>query len=145
MKIKKDFGIKRKENKITPNPTQRYEDRKRNNISNTINGGIYKAILDNSHPIGLGYSTNYYTLKRSALAYSLLEKGINISYIPKGATAVAGFVGENVANAQEKSLIIGTERIGKGSVSYFVDNPNFRAFWENGKLLLFNAVFLNTN
>ena len=141
----KDFGIKRKENKITPDPTQRYEDRKRNNISNAINGGIYKTILDNSHPIGLGYSTNYYTLKRSALAYSLLEKGINVSYIPKGATAVAGFVGENVANAQEKSLIIGTERIGKGSVSYFVDNPNFRAFWENGKLLLFNAVFLNTN
>ena len=54
-------------------------------------------------------------------------------------------VGKNVANTQEKSLIIGTERIGKGSVSYFVDNPNFRAFWENGKLLLFNAVFLNTN
>ena len=26
-----------------------------------------------------------------------------------------------------------------------MDNPNFRAFWENGKLLLFNAVFLNTN
>ena len=57
----------------------------------------------------------------------------------------AGFVGENVANVQENSLIIGSERIGKGSVSYFVDNPIFRAFWENGKLLLFNAVFLNTN
>ena len=79
------------------------------------------------------------------MAYSLLEKGINVSYIPRGATAVAGFVGENVANVQEKSLIIGSERIGKGSVSYFVDNPTFRAFWENGKLLLFNAVFSQIN
>ena len=142
---KKFFGLKRKENKIKRDPTQRYDERKRNNISNAINGGIYKTILDNSHPIGLGYSTEYYTLKRSALAYSLLEKGINISYIPEGATAVAGFVGKNVANAQEKSLIIGSESIGKGSVSYFVDNPIFRSFWENGKLLLFNSVFLNTN
>ena len=142
---KKFFGLKRKENKIKLDPTQRYDERKRNNISNAINGGIYKTILDNSHPIGLGYSTDYYTLKRSALAYSLLEKGFNVSYIPEGATAVAGFVGKNVANAQEKSLIIGSESIGKGSVSYFVDNPIFRSFWENGKLLLFNSVFLNTN
>ena len=142
---KKFFGLKRKENKIKRDPTQRYDERKRNNISNAINGGIYKTILDNSHPIGLGYSTDYYTLKRSALAYSLLEKGINVSYIPEGATAVAGFVGKNVANAQEKSLIIGSESIGKGSISYFVDNPIFRSFWENGKLLLFNSVFLNTN
>ena len=142
---KKFFGLKRKENKIKRDPTQRYDERKRNNISNAINGGIYKTILDNSHPIGLGYSTDYYTLKRSALAYSLLEKGFNVSYIPEGATAVAGFVGKNVANAQEKSLIIGSESIGKGSISYFVDNPIFRSFWENGKLLLFNSVFLNTN
>ena len=120
--------MKRKENKIKLDPTQRYDERKRNNISNAINGGIYKTILDNSHPIGLGYSTDYYTLKRSALAYSLLEKGFNVSYIPEGATAVAGFVGKNVANAQEKSLIIGSESIGKGSVSYFVDNPIFRSF-----------------
>ena len=49
----KDFGIKRKENIIKTDPTQRYEDRKRNNISNAINGAIYKTILDNSHPIGL--------------------------------------------------------------------------------------------
>lgn len=139
----KAFGVKRKENKITPDPTLRYEDRKRNNISNVITGGIYNTRLDNSHPIGLGYSTNYHTLKRSALAYSLLEKGSNVSYIPKGASAVAGFVGKNVADVQEESLIIGTETIGKGSVTYFVDNPIFRAFWENGKLLLFNATFLN--
>jgi len=66
-----------------------------------------------------------------------------VSYIPKGASAVAGFVGKNVADVQEESLIIGTETIGKGSVTYFVDNPIFRAFWENGKLLLFNATFLN--
>ncbi len=99
--------------------------------------------MDNSHPIGLGYTNNYYTLKRSASAYALLKNGNNVSYIPKGAKAVAGFVGKNVADVQAESLIVGTERVGRGSVTYFVDDPIFRAFWENGKLLLFNAVFLN--
>ena len=142
---KKVFGLKRKENKITPDPTQRYDERKRNNISNVISGGIYKTIL--TIPIPLDWDTdNYYTLKRSALAYSLLEKGINVSYIPEGATAVAGFVGKNVANAQREIIDywFRTE-LAKESVSCFVDNPIFRAFWENGKLLLFNSVFLNTN
>jgi hypothetical protein len=27
-------------------------------------------------------------------------------------------------------------------VVYFADNPVFRSFWENGKLLFTNAVFL---
>lgn len=137
------FNLQRKENDITPDPTRRYEDQQRNYISNAITGGIFNTRVDNSHPIGLGYTNNYYTLKRSASAYALLKNGNNVSYIPKGAKAVAGFVGKNVADVQAESLIVGTERVGRGSVTYFVDDPIFRAFWENGKLLLFNAVFLN--
>jgi len=32
--------------------------------------------------------------------------------------------------------------MGGGSVVYLSDNPLFRNFWENGKLLFTNAVFL---
>jgi hypothetical protein len=31
--------------------------------------------------------------------------------------------------------------MGSGSVVYMVDNTLFRAFWENGKLFIANAVF----
>ena len=37
------------------------------------------------------------------------------------------------------------ERLGKGSIIYMVDNPMFRSFWENGKLLLVNAIFYVNN
>jgi hypothetical protein len=32
--------------------------------------------------------------------------------------------------------------MGRGSVVYMVDDPLFRSFWENGKLLFSNAVFM---
>jgi hypothetical protein len=32
--------------------------------------------------------------------------------------------------------------MGAGSVVVLADNPMFRQFWENGKLLFCNAVFL---
>jgi hypothetical protein len=37
---------------------------------------------------------------------------------------------------------LGVQPMGRGSIVYFSDNPIFRSFWENGKLLLANAVFL---
>jgi hypothetical protein len=38
-------------------------------------------------------------------------------------------------------LVFGVEEKGEGHVVYFVDNPLFRGFWENGKLLFGNAVW----
>jgi len=32
--------------------------------------------------------------------------------------------------------------MGKGNIVYMADDPIFRSFWENGKLLLANAIFL---
>jgi hypothetical protein len=40
------------------------------------------------------------------------------------------------------SLAIGTENQGRGEIIYFVDNPIFRGFWESGKLVLSNAIFM---
>jgi hypothetical protein len=35
--------------------------------------------------------------------------------------------------------------MGNGAVTIFADDPIFRLFWENGKLLFCNAVFLVGN
>jgi hypothetical protein len=32
--------------------------------------------------------------------------------------------------------------MGGGNVIYFAEDPLFRSFWENGRLLFSNAVFL---
>ena len=55
---------------------------------------------------------------------------------------VSGFSGVNALSRVEKSLVFGVEDIGQGNIIYMTDNPLFRAFWQNGKLLFGNAVFL---
>jgi hypothetical protein len=39
-------------------------------------------------------------------------------------------------------LVFGVEDKGKGHVVYMVDNPMFRSFWESGKMIFSNAVFI---
>ena len=39
----------------------RYEDRQREQIPNSISGAIYNVTLDNSHPLAFGYRGEYLT------------------------------------------------------------------------------------
>ena len=54
---------------------------------------------------------------------------------------VAGFVGNKVKANLKDAVLLGELPIGKGSVVFFADDPLFRSFWENGKMLFTNAVF----
>jgi len=42
----------------------------------------------------------------------------------------------------KNGLVIGTENYGRGNIVFFADDVLFRQFWQNGKLLFANAVFL---
>ena len=39
-------------------------------------------------------------------------------------------------------VIFGVQDLGRGSVTYLADDVLFRNFWQTGKLILCNAVFL---
>ncbi len=119
-----------------------YEEQERNYISNLITGSVFKATLDNTYPLAFGYGKFYYTLKQGGSRYSYLKNGTNVSVIKDQSDLVSGFAGKNVINSVKESLVYGVETKGKGSVVYLVDDPLFRSFWENGKLLFSNAVFL---
>jgi len=55
---------------------------------------------------------------------------------------VSGFVGQKSKDKIKDGMLIGVQPLGRGNVVYFVDDPIFRSFWENGKLLFSNAVFM---
>lgn len=55
---------------------------------------------------------------------------------------VQGFAGFKANQALNNSLLLGIEKKGEGEIIYFVDNPLFRSFSENGKMLFANAVFI---
>jgi hypothetical protein len=138
---KSDAEKKEKELK-EKNALTRYEDAERKYLSDAISGAIYKVSVDKSHPLGYGLGNFYYTLKTNELRYGFLESGWNVG-VMKGATKpVQGFAGYQVNKKLSNSLVFGVEDKGAGKVVYLVDNPLFRCFWENGKMLFSNAVFM---
>ena len=85
---------------------------------------------------------DYYTLKLDDDIYELLgTDDWNVGTIKKD-NYVAGFVGQKSKEKIQDGLLIGVQPMGRGSVVYMVDDPIFRSFWENGKLLFSNAVFM---
>jgi hypothetical protein len=54
----------------------------------------------------------------------------------------AGFAGFQSKQKINNGMLLGVQSLGRGSVVYLVDDPLFRSFWENGKLLFSNAVFM---
>jgi len=122
-----------------------YQERERFEISDYVAGAVMEADIDQTHPLGYGIGSSYYTLKNNSKRYAYLTDGINVGYIPSLDRHRAGFVGYRIKPQFEKSLVFGVENIGRGQVVYLVDNPMFRSFWESGKLILANAVFLVGN
>jgi hypothetical protein len=120
----------------------RYENRERDNIPGFNPGSIYKVELDNSHPLAFGYDDAYYTLKQDNTIYEFIkDMGWNVGVIKKD-NQVAGFVGSKLKDKLKDGLLFGVQDIGRGNVIYLADDPLFRSFWENGKLLFSNAVFM---
>lgn len=122
---------------------KRYENREKEMLSSFIPGSIYKVQLDNSHPLAFGYEEGvYYSLKLDDHVYQWLgDEGWNVGVIRKEG-AVAGFVGAKIKDRIQDGLIFGVQEMGKGQILYMADDPLFRDFWQNGKLLFCNAVYL---
>jgi hypothetical protein len=123
------------------NNIKRFENRERDGIANNIPGAIYKVELDNSHPLAFGYDNTYYSLKLGSDLYEFMKDGWNVGVIKKE-NQVAGFVGSKTREKIKDGTVIGVLPMGNGSVVFFADDPVFRNFWENGKMMLANAVFL---
>ncbi len=138
--LNKVFEIKKKSDESKKDPLISYKENKRNKISSSVTGSIYKVRTDPSHFLAYGLDL-YYTLKLSGKSFHFLPKGYNAGYLSKNALPTSGFVGHKVKNMQKESLVFGEHKMGRGSIIYFVDNPLFRGFWYSGKILFSNAIF----
>ncbi|HVX51552.1 MAG TPA: M14 family metallopeptidase [Chitinophagaceae bacterium] len=120
---------------------KKYGDQEKEYLTSTVPGAIYKVDLDNTHPLAFGYPNTYYTLKQDNKIYQFLKDGWNVGVI-KQAAYTSGFVGSKVKPSLKNGLIIGALEYGRGNAVFFADDVLFRMFWQNGKLLFANAVFL---
>ena len=140
------FSLKRKSNPSQDGDDElpSYEDRQRSSISSFNAGSIFEVTLDNSHPLAFGYGDTYHELKLGSATYEFLDNGWNVGVVKENAHR-SGFIGYKAKERLQNVLAFGVQNMGAGEVIYMVDNPLFRGFWHNSKLLFGNAVFIVGN
>lgn len=141
-KVKKPGTEKDEAEKKDPySDLKTYGNRDRDWLVNNVPGAIYKISLDNTHPLAFGYPDFYYSLKLGSTIFDFGKNSWNVGVIKKE-KQTAGFVGSKLRERIVDGTVLGVSSIGRGNIIYFADDPIFRSFWENGKLMLTNAVFL---
>ncbi len=81
-------------------------------------------------------------LKQDDNIYDFLDNGgWNVGILKKD-NYLSGFVGVETRARLKDGLLFGVKDMGNGKLVMLADDPLFRSFWENGKLLFSNAMFL---
>ncbi|MBK8554378.1 MAG: zinc carboxypeptidase [Lewinellaceae bacterium] len=117
-----------------------YREKERDQLSDQLPGAIVKARVDPGVPAAYGLGDWYFSLKTTGNTFEMPESGTNAIWLDKGFSHV-GFIGSRLTPRLEKSPIVSIERKGRGAVVYMVDNPLFRDFWYQGKVLFFECTF----
>jgi hypothetical protein len=137
----KDTALSEEDRHALDHRTALYKDRSRSSLSDFNPGAVVRAKMDTSHPLAFGLKPYYFSLKTSGLRYDLVKGAWNVGHLEENYQS-HGFIGANVKRLLHNSALFAVEDKGRGKVVYLIDNPLFRSFWEEGKLLMSNAVFM---
>ncbi len=118
-----------------------YAESDRQSITYQIPGAIFRLEMDGSHPLTYGLPDPYFSLKTSSMAARPLSNQWNVGIISKD-PYYQGFAGAQALKKIENTLVYGVQDKGRGNIIYLLDNPLYRGFWEVGKLLFANALFM---
>ena len=121
-----------------------YADKNTLEQAQRIRGTIFRADLDNTHPIGFGYRSRdivSYRENRIILGRSKNPFGAVVQYTEN--PLISGYASpENVDKVAGAAAVL-AERRGRGAVVLLSDNPNFRAWWYGTNKLFFNGLFFS--
>ncbi len=110
-----------------------------------ISGAIFETKVDNTHPIGYGFSEKTLPVFRNNKV--IVKPSTNPYSNPIVYTAdpqVAGYCSaENVDLLRNSAGVIATGS-GRGTVIVIPQNPNFRAFWYGSNRIMFNSIFFGS-
>ncbi|MBX2877341.1 MAG: zinc carboxypeptidase [Saprospiraceae bacterium] len=121
-----------------------YMGASRRRISASLPGAIFQIQMDKTHPLAFGIGDQYFSLKTTTISLPLQKNINNVGTISKEPLTV-GFVGKKALDRLQESISFAVESKGAGHITYMVDNPLFRGFWDNGLFLFGNALFLVGN
>jgi hypothetical protein len=117
-----------------------YQSRERDSVSDQVPGAIVSTHIDETNPLAFGLSGHYFSLKTSSTVFEMPENAATAIWLDDDYRNV-GFIGNRLKPKLKKTPIAAVQKMGSGDVVYLVDNPLFRCFWEEGKVLFANALF----
>ena len=107
-----------------------------------ISGAIFETKVDNTHPIGYGFSEKTLPVFRNNKV--IVKPSTNPYSNPVVYTAdpqVAGYCSEENVDLLRNSAGVIATGSGRGTVIVIPQNPNFRAFWYGSNRVMFNSIF----
>jgi len=105
-----------------------------------IPGTIFRVLVDTTHPIGYGYSSEIFVFKSNGAPFDLSESGHNVARFPKDTVQISGYVSREKAQKVAEAAYVIEYRIGRGRAVLFTENVTFRRFWTGLEKLLLNAI-----
>jgi len=123
-----------------------YADMGVDDAEHVIGGAIFETDLDTSHPIGFGYGDRMLPVHRNT-SFTLQRPASDPFAV------VAEYADEPLlsgyASARRQEEIAGTpaiiaQRLGRGAVIMFADNPTFRATFRGTERAFMNAIFFGS-
>ncbi|MBK6933119.1 MAG: zinc carboxypeptidase [Saprospirales bacterium] len=135
--LKSKQELKKDSAAAAPKP---YQARERESISDQVPGAIVQAQVDATHPLSFGIPREYFSLKTTASLFEIPSNAATAIWLGDNFRTL-GFIGSRIKPKLKNTPIAAVQKMGGGEVVYFVDNPLFRSFWEQGKVLFANALF----
>ncbi|THU32032.1 zinc carboxypeptidase [Niastella caeni] len=119
-----------------------YIEREYRTGAQKMNGAIFRAVPDLSHPLAFGYNYTFVDLFKSNAVFPERNKNPYSNPLVYGDKPLqSGFVTKENYDAIKNSAAVLVNTLGNGRVISIADNPNFRAFWLGGAKLFMNAIF----
>jgi hypothetical protein len=122
-----------------------FEERGDYRGAQVIGGAIFNTKLDRSHPIAFGYKNDLLPVFRNSTIF--LEADADSYNNPiqyTNAPLLSGYISEPNLKDLAGTSAFKEKGLGRGTIIYFTDNHNFRAFWYGTNKLLMNAIFFGS-
>jgi len=119
-----------------------YQDKEQLAGKKRIAGAIFESVLDQSHPLGFGFSDAQLPMFRnSTLIMDLPSKPFVTLAKYSQTPLMSGYTDNNLVNRIANNAAVVAHNVGKGKVIATSDNMAFRGYWLGSARLLANSLF----
>jgi hypothetical protein len=121
-----------------------YAGKGQDDARHVIGGAVFGSDLDISHPLGFGFTRPFVATNRNTSFQLPVPKDPYARVaVYTEAPLMSGYASERRLDELKGTPMLTAERMGRGSVILFADDPNFRATYIGAEKLFLNAIFFS--